>query len=781
MKNYFQWLQKDAPAGQVEPYPQLNENGESSQPGVFIIGDLTGVPLLKFAVKSGVDIVDKLLQSGLQAGSNSTDMPEVLIAGAGPAGISCAIECHKRGLKYELVDASAPFNTIVNFPKGKPIIATPKDLQLESPLKIENGTKESLLLELQQSLEKLDLNLEQNCRIESIASQKDHLLLQTSSGPKKAKRVVLAIGKSGHARNLGIPGDHLDKVYNRLFDPSEYQDLDILVVGGGDSAMETALALCPQNNVTLSYRKNQFHRPKPENQQAVDLAVQNHKLQLNMDSHVLEIKEKEIILQNKSGKVTLKNDLVFTMIGRELPLAFFKRSGIRMQGEADTRKWVGMVALMSFFCMLYFGKKGTFIDIHSTLQTGSFLLDYLNAPRLVGFPLGDPETLFYSVCYILGWLGSLIFMVSGLAALILLLKNSSSWRGKPWPIIKYSYFLLVALFFLRVYFKVILGYSGWQESPEYWYAFFYTVTIGLFGWRRSHIKKTRYIRRQTLTLFLIQALFLFLLPFHLYDLVLEPFEGTGWMNQLFPHGRWSSFGFILFWPLNMGDFGSSLFWTIFPFIQTFGFLWYIVHRFGKGAYCGWICSCGGMAETLGDEYRNHSPHGPKAKKLENIGQWILLFALILTLLKSVAGSSASTATLIYVYKFFVDVFFAGALGLGVYFYLGGRIWCRFGCPLAALMHIFTRFSRYRISAEKKKCISCNICTKVCHMGIDVMNFANKGIPMDDVECVRCSSCVHSCPTQVLSFVELEHSDVDNKIRQEVPIHYGKDDWRAGIH
>ena len=107
------------------------------------------------------------------------------------------------------------------------------------------------------------------------------------------------------------------------------------------------------------------------------------------------------------------------------------------------------------------------------------------------------------------------------------------------------------------------------------------------------------------------------------------------------------------------------------------------------------------------------------------------------------------------YKWFVDVFLAGVLGYGFYFWYSGRTWCRFACPLAALMHIYARFSRFRILADKKKCISCNVCTSVCHQGIDVMNFANKGKPMEDVECVRCSACVQSCPTGVLTFGQVD--------------------------
>ncbi len=103
------------------------------------------------------------------------------------------------------------------------------------------------------------------------------------------------------------------------------------------------------------------------------------------------------------------------------------------------------------------------------------------------------------------------------------------------------------------------------------------------------------------------------------------------------------------------------------------------------------------------------------------------------------------------FHYFVDVLFAGIIGVAFYFHFSGRVWCRFACPLAALMHVYARFSRFRIFADKKKCISCNVCTSVCHQGIDVMNFANKGLGMIDPECVRCSACVQSCPTGVLRF------------------------------
>ena len=159
------------------------------------------------------------------------------------------------------------------------------------------------------------------------------------------------------------------------------------------------------------------------------------------------------------------------------------------------------------------------------------------------------------------------------------------------------------------------------------------------------------------------------------------------------------------------------------------------------------------------------PHGPTANKWNLAGQVVLVFAFA-GFFWRVAGwlgpdgnyFARSFDTLFATpWKFGVDIFLAGVLGIGVYFWFSGRVWCRFFCPLAALMHIFAKFSRYRILADKERCISCNVCTTVCHQGIDIMNFANKGLAMDDVECVRCSACVADCPTGTLAFGRVDAS------------------------
>jgi polyferredoxin len=228
---------------------------------------------------------------------------------------------------------------------------------------------------------------------------------------------------------------------------------------------------------------------------------------------------------------------------------------------------------------------------------------------------------------------------------------------------------------------------------------------------------------------------------------------------------WRVIGFILAWPLFVYNWFTDQpmwGWLIVGFIQTFVLIPLLIRYFGKGAYCGWICSCGALAETLGDRQRHKMPHGPRWNRLNMIGQVFLGFAFVILVLRitswivpqspfaALYGALLHGIPLLN-FEYFVDLLFAGIVGVAFYFHFSGRVWCRFACPLAALMHIYARFSRFRIFSEKKKCISCNVCTSVCHQGIDVMNFANKGLGMQDPECVRCSACVQSCPTGVLTF------------------------------
>ncbi len=818
---YFNWLQKGAPTGDVEKYPLIDENGETSVEGIYVAGDLTGLPLLKLAAESGKERVDFLLndQKFLEEKSKNKnpDVYDFIIIGAGPAGIAAAIEAKKNNCNFLILESDKTFSTIVNFPKGKPIFAEPEDYTQKADLIINDGTKESLLKELYSQLEGKDLPLVEGAVVQDIKKERDHFVISTKENQYKALRVILAIGKSGNSRKLNVPGEELPKVFNRLFDPADTKDQHVLVVGGGDSALETAIAVAEYAlSVTISYRKSEFSRPKEGNLEKINKLVNEGRVKIYYKSQVKEIHQDEVVLSTENGEVKIPNDSVYVMIGKELPLEFFRRIGIKMEGEMNLFSKLQFLLLILFAGVLYFGKSSAtfykeFTDLKIT-NFGEVISNFFSLhfwTKIIELPYVLVMTLFSDKIRvwnaskyfnaIVAYISFVGFVLLGIYVLIKFIIEYKRKIKLDWTTFKYSYFILMGIFFLITFFGGrYFGYEVMGKSQGFWYTAMYSVTIVIFGLRRIKVRPTGYIKRQTWTLMLVQVLFLFLLP----EFILPYLGSIGAlgakdsfiMTQIFPgESYWRSYGFILAWPLNFSNLYNSnitTFWLVFSIIQTFVIIPFIVYKWGKGAYCGWICSCGGLAETLGDEYRTLAPHGAKAKKWENIGQWILASAFLITAFKLIGIiykiripiiNESFNYTADFLHNFYyvgIDVIFAGVLGLGVYFFMSGRIWCRFGCPLAALMHIYNRFSRYRIFSEKKKCISCNICTKVCHMGIDVMNYANKGIPMNDVECVRCSACVVNCPTEVLSFGSLPKTDVDNKLYKEIelPVVSG---WQSG--
>jgi thioredoxin reductase/ferredoxin len=589
-----------------------------------------------------------------------------------------------------------------------------------------------------------------NQRVERVERKGGELLLHLGKDqqPLRARRVIIAIGRSGNYRKLNVPGEHLDKVYNRLYDPKEYTGKHALVVGGGDSAMETAIALATLGaHVVLSYRGKEFSRPKPcnieqirmlEQDPAAKVAVEQPtsdrvttaansemrgdkpagSLRVMLASNVKEIRSDSVTIKDADGKeVSLKNDVVFIMIGREAPLDFFRRSKIAIRGEWTTTTWAGFLAFLVFCIFLYHWKSG--------------------------HPHELPVQQWFQQ---MGWFPF----------------NLSRWFESP----GYGSFLYTL--------KDSMG------KPSFYYTLAYCLCVVIFGIRRIRVRKTPYVKWQTMVLIAIQCLPLFLLP----EIILPwlgrngVFAGdgrlTGLADQLwerydgggYERAWWRSYGFILAFPLNVYNVFTDSprwVWLGISFLQTFVIIPLLIFRWGKGVYCGWICSCGALAETLGDQHRTKMLHGPKWNRLNMVGQAVLVLAFVILGLRIVGWAlgpnSWATRSFKAVfeeipflnYGWSVDLLMAGIIGVGFYFWFSGRVWCRFACPLAALMHIYARFSRFRIFPEKSKCISCNVCTSVCHQGIDIMNFANKGMPMQDPECVRCSACVQECPTGTLAF------------------------------
>ena len=265
---YIHWLHTRWPAGTVEKLPIVGTDGETAVPGVRVVGDLTGVPLLKFSADTGALAVQAILREpNFKPGG---DILDLAIIGAGVSGISAALEARQAGLTFKVFEAVQPFSTIVNFPKGKPIYTYPTEMEPAGQMRFRADVKESLLAELESQRAGIEVV---RARIEKVERAGDELVLD---GNIRAKRVIIAIGRSGNYRKLKVPGEDLDKVYNRLYDPKEYAGKQCLVVGGGDSALETAIALAVSGaHVTLSYRNKEFSRPKPDNIEKIEMLARD--------------------------------------------------------------------------------------------------------------------------------------------------------------------------------------------------------------------------------------------------------------------------------------------------------------------------------------------------------------------------------------------------------------------------------------------------------------------------------------------------------------------------
>ena len=706
ISRYARWLHLKWPAGTVEKLPHVNDDGSTNVPGLYVVGDLSGIPLFKFSSDSGARVVRLIASqaerepSSSAAGSFASEVFDLIIVGAGVAGMSAALEAKKSNLRFQVLESSEPFFTVVNFPARKPIYTYPLEMKPAGDLQFraEVHPKEQLLEDLRRQTRDIT---PRRATVDSVTRRGDRLQVNLAGEePILARRVIVAIGQSGNYRKLDVPGEELDKVYNRLHDPKDFAGKKILVVGGGDSALETAIALAEVScDVTIAHRGAAFTRPKPENIQRLAAVP----VRVRFGTRVTKIRPAEVVFD---GGETLANDAVFTMLGREAPLEFFRKSGVKIRGEWRLASILGLIAFLAFCVFVYHWKKsGTPLPIAETFAARKW------------FPFNV--------------------------------------RGDGW--------LAITL-----------------RQPGFYYSLVYTLIILVFGWRRIAKRPTPYIKWQTATLAAVQLIPLFILPYFVLPWMGSHgwFDGgtLGWIaDQLFPrvnydYGReyWRAFGLLLAWPLfiwNVFTDQPMWLWLIISFFQTFVIIPAIIWFWGKGAYCGWICSCGALAETLGDAHRHKMPHGPFWNRLNLAGQVILLFAFVIFFARVLGWIGFEPADRAFKwlllevpllnYAYSVDLVLAGIIGVGLYFHFSGRVWCRFFCPLAALMHVYHRFSRFRILADKKRCISCNVCTSVCHQGIDVMSFANKGEPMADPQCVRCSACVAACPTGVLSFGQVD--------------------------
>lgn len=308
--------------------PHVDQNFETNVPGIFIAGELGGMGLIKNAVEQGKQAIENLSK---KIKKNHAAQYDVIIIGAGPAGISASLMAKKNKLNCLTLEQDTLGGTVFSFPRTKIVMTSPMDLPLHGKAKLYETRKSVLLSLWEEVLQKNEIQVTENTKVDEIRREKEGFKIVTKTGETYSTQTVLiAIGRRGTPRKLNVPGERLEKVFYRLLEPEEISDKDILVVGGGDSAIESAILLADQNRVTLSYRKASFNRLKPKNKAAIDNAIISGQLDVKFNSNISSIQETRVVLTLEESKdeANLENDLVYIFAGGELPTQFLQNSGI---------------------------------------------------------------------------------------------------------------------------------------------------------------------------------------------------------------------------------------------------------------------------------------------------------------------------------------------------------------------------------------------------------------------------------------------------------------------
>jgi thioredoxin reductase (NADPH) len=307
--------------------PEVTPDFESNVPGLFIAGELGGMGLIRKAAEQGRQAIEAIRRRS--GGKHELD---VLIVGAGPAGISAGLSAIEHKLRYKLIEQEPSLGgAVFHYPRNKIAMTAPVKLALVGKVKFGEVQKEKLLEFWQGVVQRTGLKIDFKVCMEAIETEGDGFVVRTSVGPMRARSVLLALGRQGTPRKLDVPGEESAKVVYRLVDPAQYAGQAVLVVGGGDSAVEAALALSEQQGteVTLSYRSAAFSRIKQKNRLALDQAQRAGTVRVELESTVKDIGAAELRLQTKAGEQTLRNDAVVVCAGGLLPTPLLQKAGIR--------------------------------------------------------------------------------------------------------------------------------------------------------------------------------------------------------------------------------------------------------------------------------------------------------------------------------------------------------------------------------------------------------------------------------------------------------------------
>jgi thioredoxin reductase len=314
--------------------PQVNPDFETNVPGIFIAGELGGMGLIRKAASQGSQAIDAI--GKLKGSANPLD---VVIIGAGPAGLAASLGAIEKKLRsVTLEQESSLGGAIFHYPRSKIVMTAPVKLPVIGEVNMREVSKEELLEFWDGVLEKTSLKINYNERMEAITRTGSGFIVKTTRQSYETRAVLLAIGRRGTPRKLGVPGEELPKVVYKLIDPEQYRNKHVLVVGGGDSALEAAIAVANEagTTVTLSYRGEAFGRGKRKNREQLQALVAEGRITVMLKSNVKLIERDKVHMEHNGLPLEIPNDAVIVCAGGILPTPFLKEIGVMVETKFGT-------------------------------------------------------------------------------------------------------------------------------------------------------------------------------------------------------------------------------------------------------------------------------------------------------------------------------------------------------------------------------------------------------------------------------------------------------------
>ena len=326
--------------------PQVNEKFETNVPGIYIAGELGGMGLIRNAVKQGVEAVDSISKyQGVSKdrGRRNDDAIDLVIVGAGPAGIAASLAAKDKKLNFVTLEQDSLGGTVSHYPRGKIVMTAPAILPIIGKMQFKETTKEALMEFWAGVVVKAGLEIKDRERVESVepeilADESRGFHVKTGSSKYHTRTILLAIGRRGTPRKLDVPGEEQTKVVYRLIDPAQYRNQHVLVVGGGDSALEAAVSLSEEEGTTvaISYRSEAFSRAKEKNRIKIAEAEKAGRLRVLMKSTVKNIEPDKVVIIMNDEELCINNDAIIVCAGGILPTSFLKSLGVSVDTKFGT-------------------------------------------------------------------------------------------------------------------------------------------------------------------------------------------------------------------------------------------------------------------------------------------------------------------------------------------------------------------------------------------------------------------------------------------------------------